>query len=120
MAQIMAPLKYISNFGETLEIPFINCKINFFSNWTANCVITFCDKYQAKTFAKTDTKLYFSIVSLSKEDTSELLQQLKSGFKRTTNCDKYQSKGITQLRKQYLVYIIEPSFQGVNKPFFIM
>ena len=120
MAQIMAPLKYISNFGETLEIPFINCKIFFFSNWTANCVITFCDKYQAKTFAKTDTKLYFSIVSLSKEDTSELLQQLKSGFKRTTNCDKYQSKGITQLRKQYLVYIIDPSFQGVNKPFFIM
>ena len=103
-----------------MKYPLLIAKLIFFSNWTANCVITFCDKYQAKTFAKTDTKLYFSIVSLSKEDTSELLQQLKSGFKRTANCNKYQSKGITQLRKQYLVYIIDPSFQGLNKPFFIM
>ena len=26
--EIMAPLKYLSNFGRTLEMPLINCEVN--------------------------------------------------------------------------------------------
>ena len=49
----------------------------------------------------TDTKPYVPVVTLSTEDNAKLLQQLKSGFKRTINQDKYQSKLITQAQNQY-------------------
>ena len=44
------------------------------------------------TFAITDTKLYVPVITLSTKDKAKLLQQLKSGFKRTINWNKYQSK----------------------------
>ena len=37
--EIMVPLKYLSNFWRTLEIPLINCEINLILTWSANCVI---------------------------------------------------------------------------------
>ena len=43
------------------------------------------------TFAKV-AKLYIAIVALSTQDNSTLLEQLKSGFKRTINWNKYLSK----------------------------
>ena len=39
----------------------------------------------------TDTRLYVPAVTLSTEDNTKLLEQLKHGFKRTTNWVKYQS-----------------------------
>ena len=72
---------------------------------------------QGATFSMTNTKLYVPVVTLSTQDHAKLLQQLKSGFKRTTNRNKYQSKISAQRPNQYLDYLIEPSFQGVNKYF---
>ena len=46
---------------------------------------------KAVKFAITHTKLYVLIVTLSTRDNAKLLQQIKSGFKSTTNCNKYQS-----------------------------
>ena len=40
---------------------------------------------QATTFSITDTKRYVSVVTLSTQDIGKLLEQLKSGFKRTIN-----------------------------------
>ena len=40
---------------------------------------------KATTFVITDTKLYVPVVTLSTQDNAKLLQQLKSGFKRTIN-----------------------------------
>ena len=37
--EIMVPLKYLSNFWRTLEIPLINCEINLILMWSANWVI---------------------------------------------------------------------------------
>ena len=37
--ETMVPLKYLSSFWRTLEIPLINCEINFILIWCANCVI---------------------------------------------------------------------------------
>ena len=37
--EIMVPLKYLSNFWRTLEMPLINCGINLILTWSANCVI---------------------------------------------------------------------------------
>ena len=47
------------------------------------------------------------------------LQQLKSGFKRTINWNKYQTKVSTEGVNQYLDFFIDPSFQGVNR-FFVL
>ena len=45
------------------------------------------------------------------------MQQLKTGFKRTINWNKYQSEPILQTRNRYLNYLIDPSFQGLNRLF---
>ena len=71
---------------------------------------------QVPTFTITDTNPYVPVVTLSAQENAKLLEQFKSGFKRTTNWNKYQSK-ITQTRKQYLNYLIDPSFWGVNRVF---
>ena len=51
--------------------------------WPANSVI--CEAHRAANSAITDTKFYVPLVILSTQDNPKLLQQLKSGFKRTTN-----------------------------------
>ena len=50
----------------------------------------------------------------------KLIEQLKSGFKRTINWDKYKSKISTERLNQHLGYLIDSIFQGifqVNEPF---
>ena len=64
--------------------------------------------------AKLLTKLYVSVVTLSTQDNTKLLLQFKSGFKRTTNWNKYQSKVSIHAPNPYLDYLIDPSFQVVN------
>ena len=60
--QIMAPLKYLSNFWRTLEMPLIYCEINLILTWSANCVMPDAAANQATTFAITDTKVYVKIM----------------------------------------------------------
>ena len=62
-------------------------------------------------------KLYVPVVTLSTQDNAKLLQQLKSGFKRTINWNKYQSDPKTYAQNQYLNHLVDPSFQGVNRLF---
>ena len=70
-----------------------NCEINLILTWSANFVIVSTDfANQNATFEITNTKLYVSVGTLSTQDNAKLLQQLKSGFKRTTNWSKYLSK----------------------------
>ena len=69
---------------------------------------------KAATFAITDTKLYIPVVVLSTKDNIKSLQQFKSGFKRTINWNKFQSKVRLQVQNPYLDLLIDPSFQGVN------
>ena len=51
---------------------------------------------QGATFSITDSKLYVPVVTLSTQDNVELREQLKSGFRRTTNWIKYLSKVSTE------------------------
>ena len=73
----------------TLEMPLINCEDNLILIWLSACVIT--NSAGARRFAITDAKLYVSVVTLSIQDNARLLQQLKSGLKRTIHWNKYQS-----------------------------
>ena len=88
--EIMALLKYLSNFWRTIEMPLINCEVNLILTCSSTCVIT--NSAGAGTFEITDTKLYVPVVTLSTQDNSKLLQQLKSGFKRVISWNKYLSK----------------------------
>ena len=54
------------------------------------------------------------MVILSTQDNAKLLEQLKSGFKRTIDWKKYQSKVTIQESNLNLDYLIDPSFQGVK------
>ena len=60
--EIMVPLKYLSNFWRTLEMPLINCEVNLILAWSSTCVIT--NSTGAGTFAITDTQLYVPAVTL--------------------------------------------------------
>ena len=113
--EIMVPLKYLSNFWRTLEMPLINCEVNLILTWSKDCVIT--NSEGEGKFAITETKLYVPVVTLSTEDNAKLLQQLKSNFKRKINWNKYESSVKTFAQNMYLNYLINPSFQGVNRLF---
>ena len=96
-------------------MPLINCEANLILTWSKECVIT-TSTGEGK-FAITDTKLYVAVVTLSTQDNAKLLQQLKSGFKRTINWNKYQSSIKTYAQNRYLNHLVNPSFQGVNRLF---
>ena len=113
--EIMVPLKYLSNFWRTLETPLINCEVNLILTWSSTCVIT--ESNGAGTFAITDTKLYVPVVALSTQENTKFLQQLKSGFKRVINWNKYLSKPELLAQNPNLNRLVEPSFQGVNRLF---
>ena len=114
----MVPLKYLSNFWRTLEMPLINCEISLQLIWPKNCIlIASTAANQNPTFQINDTKLYVPVVTLSTQENIKLFKQLESGFKRTINWNKYLAKTTNQVQNRYLDFLIDPSFQGVNRLF---
>ena len=114
----MVPLKYLSNFWRTLEMPLINCEVNLILTWSSNCVlIATTVQNQGATFEITDTKLNVPAVTLSTQESTKFLQQLKSGFKRVINWNKYLSKPELLAQNPNLNHLVEPSFQGKNRLF---
>ena len=59
--EILVPLKYLSNFWRTLEIPLINCEVELILTWSKDCVIS-CATGETK-FAITETKPYVPVVN---------------------------------------------------------
>ena len=114
----MVLLKYLINFWTTLEMSLNNVEINHDLNWSKKLGYSRTnDADQDTTCSISDTKLHVLLVTLSTQDNAKLLEQLKSGFKRTINWNKYQSKISTERSNQSSDYLIDPSFQGVNRLF---
>ena len=79
--ETVVPLEYVSNFWRTVEMTLIDSEINLDLNCFKKCVIvTAAVADQSATFSETDTKLYITVVTLSTQDNSKLLEQLKSAF----------------------------------------
>ena len=93
----------------------INCEVNLLLTWSKYCVIT--NRTGEGKFAIAETRRYVLVVTLSTQDNAKLLQQLKSGFKRTINWNKYESEPKTFAQNRNLNNLINPSFQGVNRLF---
>ena len=99
--EIVVPLKYLSNFWRTLDMPLINFQVSLTLTRSENCVLTDVktqteaaaqgenprreriDAPTNATFKITETKLYVPVVTLSTKDDNNLLEQLKSRFERT-------------------------------------
>ena len=116
------PLKYVSNFFRSLELPLVNCKIDLELTWHKDCMISSADAAagQVVSFMITDTKLYVPIVTLYPKDNTNLTKQLNEGFKRTTNWNQYVSKPFaeTQHKKTGITrFALDAAFQCVNRLF---
>ena len=108
--EIMVRLRYSSGFWRTLQMSLINCEVDLDLNWSKNCVkVPTNVADQVTTFSITDRKPYVSVVTLSTQDSTKLLEQLKSDFNRTINWNKYQSNKSIKIPNQYLDYLINPS-----------
>ena len=134
-AEIVVPLKHLSNFWRTLDIVFVNCEINLVLTWSEQCVLTnkatkgtvpaqagnpaaaAVNNPTNATFQITDAKLYVSVVTLSTEDDNNFLEQLKSGFNRNFKQNKYRSEMTNQAKTNNLNYLLDPTFNKVNRLF---
>ena len=115
---------YLSNFWRILETSLINCEVNLITNsyyyliiFVVITLIINTNSTGAGKFVITDTELYVPVVTLITQDNTRLLQQLKSGFKRTINWNKYQSDPKTYAQIRYLNQLVHPSFQAVSRIF---
>ena len=109
------PLKYLSNFWRSLEMPLISCKIHLELNWSKDCVMS--------TIADTTfkTMLYVPIVTLSSKDNVKLVKLLEEGFKRPVYWNEYQIKIQTRDsgNNNLTRFPFDSSFQGVRRWFVI-
>ena len=106
--KVVVPLKHLSNFWRSLNIPLVNCEVELILTWFKNCVLIEKSTREANydadpnvyeinnpenaIFEIEDTKLFVPVVTISKENDIKLLEQLKSGFKRTIKWNKYRSQ----------------------------
>ena len=109
-------------------MPLINCEVSLTLTWSEKCVLTDITTQTARaaqvdnparpainaptnaTFKITDTKLYVPTVTLSTENDKRLLEQLRTGFKRTIKWNKYRSEMTNQTKNNNLNYLTDPTF----------
>ena len=129
--KVAVPLKHLSNFWRSINIPLINCEVELILTWFKNCVLIDkltreadyavdpnvyeIDNPENAIFEIKDTELYVPVVTLSKENDTKLLEQLKSGFKRTIKWKKYRSQTTIQHQNNNLNCLIDPTFMNVNR-----
>ena len=115
--KVFVPLKYLSNFFRSLKMPLINFKIKLNLIWKKECVLS--TNIGDVVFIINDTKLYVPVVTLSKEDNKDFIEQQNKGFQRSVYWNEYQTKEQTEnANNNVLKYInLDPSFQGINRLF---
>ena len=88
-ATIAVPLKYLSNFWISFEMPSINCKVELKCKWYSYWVLSAAGNDNANDnddniiFTIKDTKLYVPVVTLSARDNQKLSKLLSEGFERS-------------------------------------
>ena len=115
--KVVVPLKYLSKFFRSLEMPLINCKIKLNLTWKKECVLS-TDAGNA-VFIINDTKMYVPVATLSKEDNKDFIEQQNKRFQRSIYWNEYKTKEINKnADANVFKYInLDPSFQGVNTLF---
>ena len=98
-------------------MPLINCKIKLNLTWKKECVLSTADDDAVSII--NDTKLYVLVVTLSKEDNKDFIEQRNKDFQRSIYWIEYKTKEQTENADANAVkYInLDPSFQDVNRLF---
>ena len=120
--KLVVPLKYVSNFFRSLELPLVNCKIDLELTWHKDCITSSADAAAGQVVSSmiTDTKSYIPIATLSTKDNTNLTKQLNEGFKITIYWNQYVSKPFpeTPHKKTGITrFALDAAFQGVNRLF---
>ena len=127
--KIAVPLKYLSNFWRSLEMPFINSKVELSLGRIEECVLTTAEiganahatGADSATFKITDAKRYVPVVLLSTEDSVKASKLLSGGFKRPVYWNKYMVIGNIVAKiavantKKYIRERLDASYQGVKR-----
>ena len=109
----------------------ISCEVSLKLKWNKNCIITSLKERQVDagppvvrdgvptgaSLAINDCKLYIPVVTLSKDDEIKLLTNLKSGFIREIEWNKYRSQMSTEAINNNLNILIDPTFTNVTRLF---
>ena len=112
----------------------INCEVELILTWSKNCVLADMTVRDAGNnnnppaivaptgleFKITDTKFYVPVVTLSKEKDAKLLEQLKTGFKRTIKWNKYRSQMTIKSNNNNLNCLTDPTIINVNRLFALL
>ena len=116
--KVVVPLKYLSNFFILLEMPLINCKIKLNLTWKKECVLS-TGGGEAVLIINEYTKLHVPVVTFSKEDNKDFIEQRDKEFPRSIYWNEYKTKEINEnADANVFKYInLDPSFQGVNRLF---
>ena len=119
--KIVVPLKYLSSFWISLQMPLINCKVELSWKWYEKCILSSAGNNA--TFTITDAKLYVPIVTLSAEDNAKLSKLLSEGFKRPVYWNKYKviDNKVVEIAanngEKYIRELLDSSYQGVKRLF---
>ena len=102
-------------------MPLINCEIALQLTCCKRSILAAgTGASQVPKFEIPVANLYVRFVTLSTQENIKLLKQLKSDFQRAINWNKYHSKKSNQAQNRYLNVLIDPSFPGVNRHFFLL
>ena len=71
----VVPLKYLSNFWRSLEMPLINCSVHLELNWIEDCILSSAG--DSAKFKITDATLHVPIVTLCTKDKSKFNKTIK-------------------------------------------
>ena len=114
---VVVPLKYLSNFFRLLEMSLINCKIKLNLTWKKEYALS-TDNGNA-VFIINDTKMYVPVVTLSKKDNKDFIEQQNKGFQRSIYWNEYKTNETNEnADANVFKYLnLDPSFQGVNRLF---
>ena len=98
-------------------MPLINCKIKLNLTWKKECVLS--NQVGAAVFIINDTKMYVPVVTLSKEDNKDFIEQQNKGFQRSIYWNEYKTKEKDEdgNPNNFKYIALDPSFQGANRLF---
>ena len=120
--KLVVPLKYVRSFFRSVEMPLVNCKIDFELTRHKDCMISSVNAAagQVVSFMMTNTKLYVPVVTFSTKDNDNLTKQLNDGFKRTIYWNQHVSKPFTEQvanKTGITRFDLDAAFQRVNRLF---
>ena len=93
--EVVVPLKYLSNFWKSFNLPLINCEIELDLSWSRYCVVSEISRTAVVAgnlpvaatattrFRINNSKIYVVVVTLFINNNIKFVENIKQGFQRT-------------------------------------